>query len=321
MLSCSSQAKQFQMCNAQNCFLLESRICPLHLGTSLCWKRIHSIFRHWRLDALSIPHCGSWKKSVAWKGSAARGHNCTPLFALFPAWEHEFTQRVRSILFVIWTAMTHFRKFRKNQEKTVTGLLLDKFHKPDFTGPLACRASKVLGPISRRVAYILPHMENASRASRPGLLVGFLRLLCNVLCITQRFHTAELDHTCRIRCPDELDSLSLQWLSQVVYHLLFVLEICYDIDTKRSFLHDLINGVLLRSLHHVTVVLGFFDVFVFAHVKHRLDSENSGNFGDCMKEGSVHSCHYSCLCRRVSNYLSCAPIPWRPTPFLEASHV
>ena len=45
------------------------------------------------------------------------------------------------------------------------------------------RASKTLGPISRfRVADILPHMELVSNASRPGLAVGILRVLCNGMC-------------------------------------------------------------------------------------------------------------------------------------------
>ena len=39
----------------------------------------------------------------------------------------------------------------------------------------------------------------------------------------------------------------------------------------------------MRSLQYGTVVLGFLDAFVCAHHKHRLDSENPGNFGDCMK--------------------------------------
>ena len=68
--------------------------------------------------------------------------------------------------------------FPKNKkQKTATGLLLDKLHKQDFAGPLSSRASRVLGPISRhRVADILHHMKLVSRASRPGLLVGFLRI-------------------------------------------------------------------------------------------------------------------------------------------------
>ena len=71
---------------------------------------------------------------------------------------------------------------QNKKQKAATGLLLDKLQKQDFAGPLACRASKVLGPISRhRVADILPHMKIVSRASRPGLLVGFLRILCNRL--------------------------------------------------------------------------------------------------------------------------------------------
>ena len=34
-------------------------------------------------------------------------------------------------------------------------------------------------------------MKIVSRASRPGLLVGFLRILCNGLCTAQRFHTVK----------------------------------------------------------------------------------------------------------------------------------
>ena len=98
---------------------------------------------------------------------------------------------------------------QNKKEKVVTGLLLDKLRTQDFAGPLSSRATRVLGPISRHcIAHILPHMKRVSRASRPGLLVGFLRILCDGLCIAQRFHTAVIDHTCRIGCPDEPDSLS-----------------------------------------------------------------------------------------------------------------
>ena len=80
--------------------------------------------------------------------------------------------------------MTHLMMCRKTKNRKLPlDCFLDKLHKQDFAGPLACRASKVLGPISRhRVADILPHMKIVSRASRPGLLVGFLRILCNGLC-------------------------------------------------------------------------------------------------------------------------------------------
>ena len=100
-------------------------------------------------------------------------------------------------------------KFRKTKkQKAATGLLLDKLHKQDFAVPDACRASKVLGPISRYcVIDILLHMKLVSRACRPGLLVGLVRILCNGLCIAQRIHAEEHDHTCRIGCPNEPDSL------------------------------------------------------------------------------------------------------------------
>ena len=37
-------------------------------------------------------------------------------------------------------------KYRNTKKKVATGLLLDKLYKQDFAGPLACRASKALGP-------------------------------------------------------------------------------------------------------------------------------------------------------------------------------
>ena len=49
------------------------------------------------------------------------------------------------------------------------------------------------------------------------------------------------------------------------------------------FLHDSITRVFLRSLQYGIVVLGFLDAFIYAHHKHRLDSENARNFGDCMR--------------------------------------
>ena len=60
------------------------------------------------------------------------------------------------------------------KQKAATRLLRDKLHTQDFAGPTSLPAAKVLGPISRyRIADILPHMKLASRASRPGLTVGF----------------------------------------------------------------------------------------------------------------------------------------------------
>ena len=82
------------------------------------------------------------------------------------------------------------RSRRTKKQKVATSLLCDKLRTQDFAGPISLRASKVLGPISRyRVADILPNMKLVSRASRPGLTVGFLRILCNGLCTALRFHT------------------------------------------------------------------------------------------------------------------------------------
>ena len=51
-------------------------------------------------------------------------------------------------------------------------------------------------------------MKLASRASRPGLTVGFLRILYSGLCTAQRFHTEGYEQMCRVGCPNEPDSLS-----------------------------------------------------------------------------------------------------------------
>ena len=118
------------------------------LGPDLVGIHSISLAARYRVAA-----CSSTLRRGLEKVSAARGHNCTPLFALSPAWEHEFllpswpsTQRVHLFFFVGWTVMTHLMTCRKTKNRK---LPLDKLHKQDFAGPLACRASKNLGPISR----------------------------------------------------------------------------------------------------------------------------------------------------------------------------
>ena len=62
-------------------------------------------------------------------------------------------------------------------------------------------------------------MKLASRASRPGLTVGFLRILCNGLCTAQRFHVEGEAQMCRIGCPDEPDSPSHYDECPLLYNL------------------------------------------------------------------------------------------------------
>ena len=174
--------------------------------------------------------------------------------------------------------MTQMVKFCKTKkQKVAIGLLLDKLHQQDFAGLFACRASKALGPTScHRVADILRRMKSVSRASRPGLLVGFLRILCNGLFTAQRFHTDEHDHTCRVGCPDEPDSLTHYNECPRLYNIFISFRRHATILPQRnSFcLRDLITRVFMRSIQCGIVVLGFLDAFVCARHKHRLDSEN-----------------------------------------------
>ena len=135
---------------------------------------------------------------------------CTLLFVFAPAWEQVFL--VSSMALSTASAFDVVCRLDRDdildevsqnkKQKVATGLLLDKLRTQDFAGPLSGRTTRVLGPISRnRIADILPHMKIVSRASRLGLLLGFLHILCNGLCSARRFHTAENNHTCRIGCP------------------------------------------------------------------------------------------------------------------------
>ena len=76
-------------------------------------------------------------------------------------------------------------------------------------------------------------MKLASRASRPRLTVGFLRILCNGLCTAQRFHVGREAQMCRIGCPDEPDSLALQRMSCAVQSVCFFWVTCYGTTTER----------------------------------------------------------------------------------------
>ena len=227
----------------------------------------------------SVLACSTTLAQGLKKIQTARGLNCTSLFALSPVWEKEFlapsmaygTADAFDIVCRLDRNGTLDEAPQNKKQKVATGLLLDKLHKQDFAGPLSSRASKALGPISRyRVANILLHMKLASRASRPGLIVGFLRILCNELCTAQRFHTEEHDHTCRVGCPNEPDSLSHYNGCPRLYKIFASFWRHGTVLPQRNhFLHDLITRMFLRSLQFGIVVMGFLDAFVNAHHQHR----------------------------------------------------
>ena len=151
-------------------------------------------------------------------------------------------------------------------------------------------------------------MKSDSRASRPGLLVGFLRILCNGLCTAQRFRTEKHDHTCRIGCPNEPDSLTDYNECPRLYNIVISFwRHAAILPHRNHLLHGLITRVFLQSLQYGIVVLGF--AFVYAHLEHRQGSENSQNFRDCMRgrirfvtaitPAYAHAYQATCLSRRM----------------------
>ena len=159
------------------------------------------------------------------------------------------------------------RPLNSRKQKTATGLLRDCLYSQDFAGPISARASKILGPISRyRVADILLHMKLASNASRPGLAVGMLRVLCNGMCTAQRIHSDEQEHTCHVGCPDRPDSLSHCDECPRLYDLLSSLWRQADLQPRRThLLLDVVSQLFLRSLQFGITVMGLIDAFVYAH--------------------------------------------------------
>ena len=168
---------------------------------------------------------------------AARGRNCAPIFALSPAWEKEFLAPSMTCstanAFDIICSLDRDGKLdeapQNKKQKLATVLLRDKLFEQDFAGPISVRASKVLGPISRhRIADILPHMKLVSRASRPGLIVGVLRILCNGNARLKQIHTEDCEQMCRVGCPND-PTLSLSLITTNV----LVCTICLDLFGDR----------------------------------------------------------------------------------------
>ena len=129
---------------------------------------------------------------------AAREHDRENMYALTPEWEERFL-KTSMAFFSTMEAYGYVRQMdragriadssRDKIQKATTTLLCDTNQKSDFALPIAKRASKFVGPISRHhVAQILPMIRNAALASRPGLAVE--------------------EQTCRVGCPDEPDRLS-----------------------------------------------------------------------------------------------------------------
>ena len=148
-----------------------------------------------------VAACSTTLRQGLEKIQTAREHNSAPL------WEKEFLAPSMACstadAFDIVCRLDRDGKLdevpQNKMQKVATGLLRDQLYEQDFAGPISVRASIVLEPIRRyRVADILPRMKLVSCASRPGLTVGDLRILCNVLCTAQRFHTVDYEQMCRV---------------------------------------------------------------------------------------------------------------------------
>ena len=114
------------------------------LGLDLVGLHSLSLATRYRVAA-----CSSTLRGGLEKVSAARGHNSTPLCALYPAWEHEFlipsmgfnTAGAFDIVCRLDRTDTLDEVPQNKKRKVATSLLLDKLRKQDFAGPLSSRTS------------------------------------------------------------------------------------------------------------------------------------------------------------------------------------
>ena len=141
------------------------RLAPSVDMVLICEASIPSAWRH----AIGLQRAHPEFAEVLNK--SARHVGTFALFSLLsPAWKQQFLVPSMAL-----TLRMHLTKSHNKKKKVAAGLLLDKLHKQYFAGPLPCRASRVLEPISRfRIADILHHMKRVSCASRLGFFHWFL---------------------------------------------------------------------------------------------------------------------------------------------------
>ena len=152
------------------------------------------------------------------KISAAQEYDGVSLFSLTPEWEekrlktsiaHSTVEAYEYVLHLDHAGRIADSPRDKKQKAAPRPRSATRSKNEFFSLPIATRASKMLGPISRHlITQTIPMICNAARASRPGLAVGIPRVLCNGLCTAQRFHMDDEEQNCRVGCPNETDSLS-----------------------------------------------------------------------------------------------------------------
>ena len=152
---------------------------------------------------------------------------------LLPPWL--VALQMRLILYVVWTTMANLMRSHRTKSRRlpqayfvtnyIHRILLDQspYGPPRFQDRSAV--------IKLRTSF--HHMKLVSRASRPGLTVGFLRILCNGLSTAHRFHTEGDEQTCRVGCPNEPDALSLSLTNAPLLCRMFLFGTCYSTTTEK----------------------------------------------------------------------------------------
>ena len=188
---------------------------------------------------------------------------------MHPPWP--VAPRTLSILSVAWTVIANLVMLRRIRSRR---LLLDyfvtKYMSRTLLGLSPYEPRKFWGrSVDTELRTTCP-TEICIACFSSWLIVGVLRILCNGLCTAQRFHIEEHDHTCRVGCPNEPDSLSHYNECPRLYCKFTSFWGQAAVLPQNHLPHDLITQVFVRSLQYGIVVMGFIDAFVYAHHASRI---------------------------------------------------
>ena len=117
------------------------------------------------------------------------------LQALTPAWEERFLKTSTSFSTLEAYVCQIADSPRGRIQKAATTIFVTRSKNATFLCQLPNGPPKFW---DQSVEIMWRRIRNAARASRPGLAVGALRVLCNGMCTTEHFHAEDAEHSCMI---------------------------------------------------------------------------------------------------------------------------
>ena len=203
------------------------------------------------------------------------------------------------------------KSWKENRDLFLQGVLSRAtFRRSPVSGQKLYRCSLFISATFTQKRRALPRSSSHSSCIMISQEVHFVAGDFNGIA-WQRFHTEEHDHTCRVGCPNEPDSLTHYNECPRLYNIFVSFWRHATILPQRNrSLHDLITRVFIQSRHMelwywASLMLLFMPISI-AKIR------ESWKFSDCMK-GRIR-----CLRPRISGNVSCSTHTLCPHPNSES---